>query len=121
MAAGAAQLVDSLPEGFAVKGINGSLDDVALIGCEGFAAVASQAKPAKLQAYRQALAERSGALLPLLTEPGAVERYVIERHLCVDTTAAGECQPYRSGRIRRILLLPSPPCEGFLCLFNKVT
>ena len=47
VAAGAAQLADSLPEGFAVKGIDGSLDDVALIGCEGFAAVASQAEPAK--------------------------------------------------------------------------
>ncbi|WP_271274018.1 bifunctional proline dehydrogenase/L-glutamate gamma-semialdehyde dehydrogenase PutA [Aliamphritea hakodatensis] len=89
VAPGAAQLADSLPEGFAVKGVSGSLDEVALVGCEGFAAVASQAEPAKLQAYRQALAERGGALLPLLTEPGTVERYVIERHLCVDTTAAG--------------------------------
>lgn len=89
VSAGATELVASLPDGFVVKGIDGCLDAEALGECEGFAAVASQAELGKLQAYRQALAGRNGALLPLLTEPGAVERYVIERHLCVDTTAAG--------------------------------
>ena len=38
---------------------------------------------------RAALANRTGPILPLITETGAPERYVLERHLCVDTTAAG--------------------------------
>ena len=42
-----------------------------------------------LKQYRQALAQRDGALLPLINEHTLDQRYVIERHLCVDTTAAG--------------------------------
>ena len=38
---------------------------------------------------REALARRPGPILPLITEPAAAERYVLERHVCVDTTAAG--------------------------------
>ena len=37
---------------------------------------------------RIALAERDGTLIPLINEKSA-ERYILERHLCVDTTAAG--------------------------------
>ncbi|MCH8169138.1 MAG: hypothetical protein IIC03_14600, partial [Proteobacteria bacterium] len=36
-----------------------------------------------------ALAAREGALLALIAEPGQPERYALERHVCVDTTAAG--------------------------------
>ena len=36
-----------------------------------------------------ALAARDGPLLPLITETLSPERYILERHLCVDTTAAG--------------------------------
>jgi len=56
---------------------------------EGFEAIASAAGASTLREYRVALARRDGALLPLLTEQNAPERFVIERHLCVDTTAAG--------------------------------
>ncbi|GGB28045.1 bifunctional proline dehydrogenase/L-glutamate gamma-semialdehyde dehydrogenase PutA [Allosediminivita pacifica] len=38
---------------------------------------------------RLALAERGGAIVPLVTEVIGPERYVAERHLCIDTTAAG--------------------------------
>ncbi len=55
----------------------------------GYEAVLSQAETPILQQYRCALAEREGALLPLITETDAAERLVIERHLCIDTTAAG--------------------------------
>ena len=40
-------------------------------------------------ATRAALARRSGPILPLIAERDGPERYVLERHLCVDTTAAG--------------------------------
>jgi len=42
-----------------------------------------------LKQYRQALARRDGALLPIITEHKLDQRFVIERHLCIDTTAAG--------------------------------
>jgi len=36
----------------------------------------------------QALAKSSGVLIPLITDPD-LQHLVSERHLCVDTTAAG--------------------------------
>ena len=38
---------------------------------------------------RQALAARPGAILPLITEACTQDRLTLERHLCIDTTAAG--------------------------------
>ena len=55
----------------------------------GVAAVACSADRDVLREMRAALARRAGPILPLIAEPDAPERYVLERHLCVDTTAAG--------------------------------
>ena len=38
---------------------------------------------------RQALADKSGPLVPLISETADPQRYTMERHLCIDTTAAG--------------------------------
>ena len=38
---------------------------------------------------RKALAARPGAILPLITEADPTDRLTLERHLCIDTTAAG--------------------------------
>ncbi len=38
---------------------------------------------------RQALAARPGAILPLVTDAGDAAAFVLERHVCVDTTASG--------------------------------
>nr|WP_244271947.1 hypothetical protein [Pseudovibrio denitrificans] len=35
------------------------------------------------------LAEREGALMQLIMERNQPERYQLERHLCIDTTASG--------------------------------
>ena len=51
--------------------------------------VACSADRDMLAAMRKAMARRRGPILPLITEPFAAERYVLERHVCVDTTAAG--------------------------------
>ena len=52
-------------------------------------AIVWQASEEKTRAYAQALAARSGPILPLLTsEPRALD-VLFERHLCVDTTASG--------------------------------
>jgi RHH-type proline utilization regulon transcriptional repressor/proline dehydrogenase/delta 1-pyrroline-5-carboxylate dehydrogenase len=75
--------------GLPVVGIEGRLDADAVEKVDGFDAVVSCAKPSLLKPYRQALMKRDGALVPLITEHKLDQRYVIERHLCVDTTAAG--------------------------------
>lgn len=41
------------------------------------------------KAYAQALADRSGPIIPLITETPDVGHVIHERHLCIDTTAAG--------------------------------
>jgi len=69
--------------------LDGQVAPDALATLEGIAAVASCADRDVLKAIRAALARRAGPILPLITEPDAPERYVLERHLCVDTTAAG--------------------------------
>jgi len=69
--------------------IDGQLEPSALTEANGFKAVITNADPGNLSRYRLALAERTGELLPLVTEYLDIERYQIERHLCIDTTAAG--------------------------------
>ena len=75
--------------GVPVQGVDAKLQSRALTQANGFAAVMSQADSSTLSAYRSALAEREGILIPLICETNAVERLILERHLCVDTTAAG--------------------------------
>ena len=50
----------------------------------GIAAVACSADGDVLAAMRATLARRPGPLVPLITEPAAPERYVLERHVCVE-------------------------------------
>ena len=69
--------------------IDGLLIPESLVSVRHFAAIASAADEATLKSYRIALSRREGAILPLITEIHEPERFVIERHLCVDTTAAG--------------------------------
>ncbi len=69
--------------------LDGQVGPDALTTPSGFAAVACCADRDVLAAMRTALARRPGPILPLIAEPAAPERYVLERHLCVDTTAAG--------------------------------
>lgn len=72
-----------------VKILVGHLAPNALQQVMGFHAVAWQGSHSMARQYRVALAERGGALIPLITEAGKLSRYQLERHLCVDTTAAG--------------------------------
>ncbi|WP_421759085.1 bifunctional proline dehydrogenase/L-glutamate gamma-semialdehyde dehydrogenase PutA [Devosia sp.] len=44
---------------------------------------------ANLRPWRQALARREGAIVPLITCPSDAERLIAERHVCIDTTASG--------------------------------
>ena len=69
--------------------LNGHIDPAALKSLAGLDAVASAADPEIRRSIRIALAAREGVIVPLITEAIAPLRYVIERHLCVDTTAGG--------------------------------
>ena len=83
-------LADQLAEaGLPVVGLDGAVEASVLAGLTGVDAIASNATSEVLTSYRDVLAKRDGVLLPLLTEPHLPERFVHERHLCVDTTAAG--------------------------------
>jgi RHH-type proline utilization regulon transcriptional repressor/proline dehydrogenase/delta 1-pyrroline-5-carboxylate dehydrogenase len=75
--------------GLPVAGIDGCLSAEALMSVPGFDAVVSQADRETLREYRIALSAREGRLIPLICEENAAERLVLERHLCIDTTAAG--------------------------------
>lgn len=69
--------------------VDGHLPADALTQLQGFSAAIWWGDAEKGRAYATALAERQGPILPLITgRPDAA--YVLhERHLCVDTTAAG--------------------------------
>ena len=55
----------------------------------GISGVALWAQPDDLRAARAALAKRGGSIVPLMTEADIAARAVTERHICIDTTAAG--------------------------------
>lgn len=56
---------------------------------EGFDAVILWSEKTDMEAARQALAVRSGPIIPLIASKNVEERCILERHICVDTTAAG--------------------------------
>ncbi|MFT5220155.1 MAG: RHH-type proline utilization regulon transcriptional repressor/proline dehydrogenase [Gammaproteobacteria bacterium] len=68
---------------------DGTVDKVALQALKGIAAVAAAGVSDWTADLRGALAQRAGAIIPLESQVIAPERYVLERHLCIDTTAAG--------------------------------
>ena len=89
VADGATAAFESLVPDPRVVLLDGQVDPESLVTVDGIAAVACRADRDVLAAMREALARRPGPILPLITEPAAAERYVLERHVCVDTTAAG--------------------------------
>jgi RHH-type proline utilization regulon transcriptional repressor/proline dehydrogenase/delta 1-pyrroline-5-carboxylate dehydrogenase len=70
-------------------GVSGSLSAQSAQVLRGFDALCCNGDEQLLRAMRQALSQRDGAIIPLITEWDQAERFVIERHLCIDTTAAG--------------------------------
>ena len=87
--AGASAVLTAHADDPLVVVLDGQVAPETLATIEGIAAVACCADRDVLRSIRGALARRAGPILPLIAEPDASERYVLERHLCVDTTAAG--------------------------------
>ena len=81
----AAKLAES---GAPVAGFEGVLAADAIAKFEGIDAIAYMADTETLRTVRMALAKQDGALKPLITEANPF-RFALERHVCVDTTAAG--------------------------------
>jgi RHH-type proline utilization regulon transcriptional repressor/proline dehydrogenase/delta 1-pyrroline-5-carboxylate dehydrogenase len=69
--------------------LDGTVAPETLTAVEGIAVVAACGRSDWTRALRIALSDRDGPILPLVTEPIGPDRFVLERHLCIDTTAAG--------------------------------
>ena len=78
-----------LDAGLPVAVIDGIVEAETLKTLSGVASVAASGNAEWTKALRQALARREGPIVPLETQVIAPARYIIERHLCIDTTAAG--------------------------------
>ncbi|MGM0616102.1 MAG: bifunctional proline dehydrogenase/L-glutamate gamma-semialdehyde dehydrogenase, partial [Pseudomonadota bacterium] len=90
VAPGASQAVKPLSEaGAPVAGLDGVIAAQTLTDIQGVDVVAAAGASDWTRELRIALAEREGAIVPLETQVISPERYVVERHLCIDTTAAG--------------------------------
>ena len=76
-------------KGMPVTALDGRIAPEALEDLPDLALVAAAGPTEWLRGLRRALSRRSGPIVPLETAVIAPERYVVERHLCIDTTAAG--------------------------------
>ena len=72
-----------------VTALDGRIDPDSLGDLAGLALVAAAGPVDWLRALRRALSLRDGPIVPLVTGLVDPARYVLERHLCIDTTAAG--------------------------------
>ena len=77
------------PDAQVADSVNGFLNRDELSKLNGFEAVALWSTVDDLGAVRRALASRDGTLIPLISETDFAERCIVERHVCIDTTAAG--------------------------------
>ena len=68
---------------------DGAMDPDMVTGMQGIAGVIWWGDDTTAQVLEQALARRSGPILPLITGLPDVAQARVERHVCVDTTAAG--------------------------------
>ncbi len=90
VAPGSAALTRPLVEaGAPIGSIEGTVAPDTLMTLESVAAVAAAGTSDWTRDLRIALAKRPGAIISLETQSVAPSRYVVERHLCIDTTAAG--------------------------------
>ncbi|MDC0948486.1 bifunctional proline dehydrogenase/L-glutamate gamma-semialdehyde dehydrogenase PutA [Gammaproteobacteria bacterium] len=86
---GSKRLAELADKRLPIRFLDGQLGADVIEQLQGVDAIAANANDAALRPLRQSLAAREGALIPLVTEREQIARYQLERHLCVDTTAAG--------------------------------
>jgi RHH-type proline utilization regulon transcriptional repressor/proline dehydrogenase/delta 1-pyrroline-5-carboxylate dehydrogenase len=88
-AAAAAQAAAVRRHGGAAVAATGRLDPAALGTLQGFGCVLWWGEAATARALVLALAARPGPILPLVTAMPGPHHLLAERHVCIDTTAAG--------------------------------
>ncbi len=88
-AAAAAQAESVRQAGGVAVVCEGRIDPGALARLKGFSAAVWWGDPAGARALQQVLAEREGPILPLIRERPDAGWVLVERHVCIDTTAAG--------------------------------
>jgi RHH-type proline utilization regulon transcriptional repressor/proline dehydrogenase/delta 1-pyrroline-5-carboxylate dehydrogenase len=69
--------------------LDGRIAPSLLTELAGFELVAYWGGPGEQAALRQALAARDGPIIALVTNQGLADYCILERHVCIDTTAAG--------------------------------
>ncbi len=72
-----------------IAALDGTVSAETLTELDGISSVAAAGASDWTRELRVALAKREGPVVPLETQTVAPTRYVVERHLCIDTTAAG--------------------------------
>lgn len=77
------------PGAQAPDGIDGVLDLQSLRELDGIKAVALWANDESVREARRALSARQGEIIPLISGINIEDYAIVERHTCVDTTAAG--------------------------------
>jgi RHH-type proline utilization regulon transcriptional repressor/proline dehydrogenase/delta 1-pyrroline-5-carboxylate dehydrogenase len=78
-----------VPGAQGASAIDGYLDRSDLTNLEGIEVVALWSHAEDQRAARKALAAREGKIVPLVTARDLESYCVLERHTCIDTTAAG--------------------------------
>jgi RHH-type proline utilization regulon transcriptional repressor/proline dehydrogenase/delta 1-pyrroline-5-carboxylate dehydrogenase len=81
-------IAPEMPE-LGVSALTGTLPPELLATAERFDAVLSFDAERALKTLRAALSQRDGPLIPLVTRPEEAVRLAVERHVCIDLTAAG--------------------------------
>lgn len=69
--------------------VKGSIEPAALINLPPIGGVLWWGDHMVGRSYSQALAKRSGPIVPLITTQPDIAHALSERHICIDTTAAG--------------------------------
>ncbi|KZL09436.1 Bifunctional protein PutA [Pseudovibrio axinellae] len=72
-----------------IVALEGQLAEGTLTKLQGIDAIAANHSEEDLKVMKGELADRDGALMQLIMERNQIERYQLERHLCIDTTASG--------------------------------
>ena len=90
VAYGGPRIADELgKDGAAIGGVERRLAPAVIEAGLAVDAVMHFGTPEALKPWRQALARRDGAIIPLITSEADAGRLIVERHICIDTTASG--------------------------------
>ncbi|MDP1731628.1 MAG: aldehyde dehydrogenase family protein, partial [Devosia sp.] len=90
VAPGAQRIADELGrDGAVIGGVDKRLAPAAIEAGLAVDAILHWGDDAALRPWRQALARRDGPIVPLISSEADAGRLIVERHVCIDTTASG--------------------------------